>query len=87
MGAKGAVSILYARQLKAAAPAAREAARARLEGEFQKQFNSPFVAASTGHIDDVIHPRETRARIVAALEFLRDKQTASMPKKHGNIPL
>ena len=87
MGAKGAVSILYARQLKASAPVAREAARARLEGEFQKQFNSPFVAASTGHIDDVIHPRETRARILSALEFLRDKQTSSLPKKHGNIPL
>ena len=87
MGAKGAVSILYARQLKQELPSKREAERARLEDEFEKQFNSPFAAAATGHIDDVIHPRETRARVVAALDFLKDKQTAAMPKKHGNIPL
>ena len=88
MGAKGAVSILYARQLKqAATDAEREVKRAALEDEFQKQFNSPFVAAATGHIDDVIHPRETRARITAALAYLRDKQTQPPPKKHGNIPL
>ena len=87
MGAKGAVSILYARQLKQELPSKREAERARLEDEFEKQFNSPFAAAATGHIDDVIHPRETRGRVVAALDFLRDKQTAALPKKHGNIPL
>ena len=87
MGPKGAVSILYARQLASTAPAAREAERARLESEFQKRFNSPFVAASAGHIDDVIYPRETRSKLAAALDFLKDKQTTSMPKKHGNIPL
>ncbi len=87
MGPKGAVSILYARQLKSVSARARDAERARLEQEFQEQFNSPFVAAAAGHIDDVIHPRETRARVASALEFLRDKQATSMPKKHGNIPL
>jgi acetyl-CoA carboxylase carboxyltransferase component len=87
MGPKGAVSILYARQLGAAPPEQRDAERARLEREFQDRFNSPFVAASTGYIDDVIYPRETRARLAAGLEFLRDKQTPSVPKKHGNIPL
>ncbi len=87
MGPKGAVNILYARQLAALDPAAREAERTRLEGEFQEKFNSPFVAAAAGHIDDVIYPRETRARVTAALDFLKDKQTAAVPKKHGNIPL
>jgi len=87
MGPKGAVSILCARQLNAAAPDEREQTRARLEREFKDCFNSPFVAASTGYIDDVIYPRETRARVAAALEFLRDKHTPSLPKKHGNIPL
>ena len=87
MGPKGAVSILYARQLAAVAPATRDAERVRLEGEFQERFNSPFVAASSGHIDDVIYPRETRSRVAAALDFLKDKQPASVPKKHGNIPL
>jgi len=87
MGPKGAVNILYARQLAALDPAEREAERTRLEGSFQQKFNSPFVAAAAGHIDDVIYPRETRARVTAALDFLKDKQTATVPKKHGNIPL
>ena len=87
MGPKGAVNILYARQLAALDPAEREAERSRLEGSFQDKFNSPFVAAAAGHIDDVIYPRETRARVSAALDFLKDKQTATVPKKHGNIPL
>ena len=87
MGPKGAVTILYGRQLGAVAPASRDAERARLEGEFQERFNSPFVAAAAGHIDDVIYPRETRSRVAAGLEFLKDKQTAAMPKKHGNLPL
>ena len=86
-GPKGAVTVLYGRQLAAVAPASRDAERDRLEGEFQERFNSPFVAAAAGHIDDVIYPRETRSRVAAALEFLKDKQTASMPKKHGNLPL
>ena len=87
MGPKGAVNILYARQLAAIDPAEREAERTRLEDAFQEKFNSPFVAAAAGHIDDVIYPRETRARVTAALDFLKDKQTATVPKKHGNIPL
>ena len=87
MGPKGAVNILYARQLAALDPAEREAERTRLEGSFQERFNSPFVAAAAGHIDDVIYPRETRARVTAALDFLKDKQSATVPKKHGNIPL
>ena len=87
MGAKGAVSILYARQLASAPVEVRDAQRASLEGEFQDRFNSPFVAASTGYIDDVIYPRESRSRIAGALAFLKDKQVPSLPKKHGNIPL
>ena len=87
MGAKGAVSILYARQLKAAPPDEREEKRRQLEDEFQQEFNSPFVAASSGHIDDVIYPHETRTRVIAALDYLKDKQPATLPKKHGNIPL
>ena len=87
MGPKGAVNILYARQLAAVDPADREAERARLEDAFQEKFNSPFVAAAAGHVDDVIYPRETRARVTAALDFLKDKQAATVPKKHGNIPL
>ena len=69
MGPKGAVSILYARQLAGTPAETRDAERARLEQEFQDRFNSPFVAASTGYIDDVIypqrdaHPGRRRARV------------------------
>ena len=87
MGAKGAVSILHARQLKATEPSERDTKRTQLEETFQNEFNSPFVAASSGHIDDVIYPHETRTRIIAALDFLKDKQVSTPPKKHGNIPL
>ena len=87
MGPKGAVNILYARHLASVDPSKRDAERTKLENEFQERFNSPFVAASAGHIDDVIYPRETRSRISAALDFLKDKQTTQVPKKHGNIPL
>lgn len=87
MGPKGAVSILYARQLAAAAADKRDEERAKLQREFQEQFNSPFVAASTGYIDDVIYPSETRLRLAATLAFLKDKQGAGLPKKHGNLPL
>jgi propionyl-CoA carboxylase beta chain len=87
MGAKGAVSILHGKQLAAAPKENRDAERERLQNEFQERFNSPFAAASTGYIDDVIYPRETRARVAAALAFLKDKQSSLLPKKHGNIPL
>ena len=87
MGPKGAVTILYARQLAALSGESRDVERARLEHEFKERFNSPFVAASTGYVDEIIYPRETRARLAAGLDFLKDKQAASTPRKHGNIPL
>ena len=61
--------------------------RTQLVSEFREQFGSPYAAAASGHVDDVILPSETRARLAAALEFLRDKQATVLPKKHGNIPL
>ncbi|MDZ4159105.1 MAG: acyl-CoA carboxylase subunit beta [Anaerolineaceae bacterium] len=85
MGAAGAVSILYRRQLKEMENATEE--RARLVAEFRNKFSNPYIAAAGGHIDDVIIPSETRPRLIAALELLRDKQTSLPAKKHGNIPL
>ena len=61
--------------------------KARFLAEYHEKFGSPYAAAASGHVDDVILPRETRARLVAALGFLGDKQVASLPKKHGSIPL
>ena len=85
MGAEGAVNILYRKRLaKVDNP---EEVRARFVAEFQEQFGSPYAAAASGHVDDVILPSETRARLITALDLLRDKQASTLPKKHGNVPL
>ncbi|MGC9335249.1 MAG: carboxyl transferase domain-containing protein, partial [Anaerolineae bacterium] len=85
MGAEGAVNIIYRKQIAAAADP--EAERARLVEEYRRNFGNPYHAASAGYIDDIIEPRETRPKIVAALAALRDKQTAGPARKHGNIPM
>ncbi|MCK4451700.1 MAG: methylmalonyl-CoA carboxyltransferase, partial [Anaerolineae bacterium] len=85
LGAEGAVNILYRKRLAEAEDP--EEVRAQFIAEFHKQFGSPYAAAASGHVDDVILPSETRAKLVAALDFLRDKQATPLPKKHGNIPL
>ena len=85
MGAEGAVNILYRKQLKDSANAVEE--RARLIQEYKDKFSNPYAAAAAGHIDDVLIPSETRPRLIAALELLKDKQTSLPAKKHGNIPL
>jgi propionyl-CoA carboxylase beta chain len=85
MGAEGAVNIIYRRQIAAAADP--EAERARLVQEYRENFSNPYHAASAGYVDDIIEPRETRPKIVAALAAIRDKQTAGPPRKHGNIPM
>ena len=85
MGAEGAVNILYRKRL--AEMEKPEEERARFIAEFREQFGSPYAAAASGHVDDVILPSETRAKLIVALDFLRDKQATSLPKKHGNVPL
>lgn len=85
MGAEGAANILYGKEI-AAAPDP-EAARRRIIQEFETKFYTPYVAANLGRIDAVIHPHETRPRLIAALEYLRTKRDTMPAKKHGNIPL
>jgi propionyl-CoA carboxylase beta chain len=85
MGPEGAVNILYKRELDAAPDPAR--ARAEKVEEFREKFANPFVAASRGFLDEVIRPRETRPKLVAALKNLENKRDKNPPKKHGNIPL
>ncbi|TAK10715.1 MAG: acyl-CoA carboxylase subunit beta [Anaerolineae bacterium] len=85
MGAEGAVQILYADKLKDR-PDREQAERESVEA-FRREFGSPFAAAESGHIDDVLHPSETRPKLIAALELLRDKRVPIRPRKHGNIPL
>jgi acetyl-CoA carboxylase carboxyltransferase component len=85
MGAEGAVNILYKREIESAPDPAAE--RARLAEDYRKRFNNPYYAATTGNVDDVIEPRETREKIIASLAALRDKVAPAPPRKHGNIPV
>jgi propionyl-CoA carboxylase beta chain len=85
MGPEGAVNILYKRELKAAEDA--EALRSRLVTEFREKLANPFVAASRGFVDEIIQPRMTRAKLIAALASCDNKRDKNPPKKHGNIPL
>ncbi len=85
MGPEGAVNILYRDQIEASPVPAVE--RARLVAEYRERFLNPYMAASTGAIDDVIEPRETRPRLISALAALRDKYAPSPARKHGNIPV
>ena len=85
MGAAGAVSILYRRELAAAAdPQAR---RDELTRHYEDTLANPYVAAERGYVDAVIRPAETRPAITRALLSLRTKRETLPPKKHGNIPL
>ncbi len=85
MGPEGAVNILYKRELETAEDPS--ALRASKVAEFREKFASPYVAASRGFIDEIIRPRQTRAKLVAALASLQTKRDKNPPKKHGNIPL
>jgi len=85
MGPEGAVNIVFRRELAEADDAV--ARKAELVADYRERFANPYVAASWGYIDDVIEPRETRQRIVSALEMLQNKRDLNPPKKHGNIPL
>ena len=85
MGPKGAVEIIYRKQIQAADdPKAMEE---RFVEEYRDHFANPYVAAERGFIDNVIHPRETRRTLIRALDMLRNKVADNPRKKHGNIPL
>jgi propionyl-CoA carboxylase beta chain len=85
MGPEGAVNILYKRELDAAGDPG--ALRAERVAEFRQKLANPFVAAGRGFIDEVIQPRQTRRKLIAALSRFSTKRDRNPPKKHGNIPL
>jgi propionyl-CoA carboxylase beta chain len=85
MGSESAVNVLYRRELASAADP--EARRAELVAEFRDKFANPFVAASRGFVDEVIQPRTTRAKLIAALASCDTKRDRNPARKHGNIPL
>src|SRR3954449_5620854 len=81
MGAEGAVGILYRRELNAAQD--KDAVRSSKISEYREKFANPFIAAAHGFIDEVIRPRQTRAKLIAALATLDTKRDKNPPKKHG----
>ena len=85
MGPEGAIDIVFRKELADAADP--EARRRELVAEYRAQFATPYIAAARGYIDDVIPPRDTRRRLIAALEILHRKRVANPRRKHGNIPL
>ncbi len=85
MGPEGAVNIVYKRELeKSDNP---DTARAEKIEEFRDRFANPYVAAERGYLDAVIRPRDTRRKLIQALDMLENKRDKNPPKKHGNIPL
>jgi propionyl-CoA carboxylase beta chain len=85
MGPDGAVNIVYRREITASS--SPDETKAKLVAEYREKFANPYVAASRGYVDAVIEPKETRPRLINALEMLQNKRDTNPPKKHGNIPL
>ncbi|MGI5950523.1 MAG: acyl-CoA carboxylase subunit beta [Brooklawnia sp.] len=85
MGPEGAAGLLHGRAIKAAEDP--DAAKAEFVAEYREKFFNPYRAADMGQIDEVIEPRETRPRLVRALEVLQTKVVQSVPKKHGLFPV
>ena len=85
MGAEPAVHVLYRKEVREAADP--DAKVAELMSGYREKFFNPYRAADLGQVDEVIEPRETRPRLVRALEVLRTKVQQNPPKKHGLVPL
>ena len=81
MGAEGAVNIIFRDKLKTAPE------KAKAVEEYRTMFANPYKAAELGYIDEVIYPRQTRYKLIQALEMTKNKRESLPAKKHGNIPL
>lgn len=85
MGPEGAANIIFAKEIQNSADP--EAVRSQKIQEYKDKFANPYVAAKMGMVDDVIDPRETRIKLIQALDMLQTKKEERPKKKHGNIPL
>ncbi|MEH7106262.1 acyl-CoA carboxylase subunit beta [Bacillus sp. JJ1764] len=85
MGPQGAANIIFAKEIQNSENP--EAVRQQKIDEYREKFANPYVAASRGMVDDVIDPRETRIKLIQALDMLQTKKESRPYKKHGNIPL
>jgi propionyl-CoA carboxylase beta chain len=84
MGPEGAVNIVYKREWEGRSDSS---VREDKITEFREKFANPYIASEKGYIDEVIEPRLTRPKLIAALRMLENKRDKNPPKKHGNIPL
>ena len=88
MGGKGAVEVLKSKEIKAIEDPQKQAEFiAEKEQEYRDVFANPYVAAKYSYIDDVSEPRNTRFRVIRALESLKNKRLENPAKKHDNLPL
>jgi acetyl-CoA carboxylase carboxyltransferase component len=87
MGPRGAIEILYSRQIKEAKEEEREALRVKLAKEYSDKFASPYQTAAMGSIDEVIEPAQARTRIISAFRMLASKRRPGQQERSGNIPL
>ncbi len=88
MGPKGAIEVLNNKEIRQIEDEEeREKFIEKREEEYKERFATPFAAAKYGYIDDVIEPRNTRFRVIRALQSLATKKDVNPPKKHSNIPL
>jgi len=85
MGPDGAVNIVFRKELKEAED--KDATRQELIQEYRDKFASPYIAAQMGYVDEVIEPKNTRAKLIRSLDMLQNKRDTNPAKKHGNIPL
>jgi len=85
MGAEGAANVIFRKEIQAASDP--EAKRAEIIANYENLLYNPYIAASRGFVDQVIVPRQTRPRLIEALEVLSTKRETLPPKKHGNIPV
>ncbi|NOX85896.1 MAG: acyl-CoA carboxylase subunit beta [Chlorobi bacterium] len=81
MGPDGAVNIIYRNKIK------DDEHKKQVVQEYRSNFASPYKAAELGYIDEIIYPRNTRKKLIQALEMTENKSESNPPKKHGNIPL
>jgi propionyl-CoA carboxylase beta chain len=80
MGPAGAVNIIFRND-------GDEETRARRVEDYRDNFANPYKAAELGYIDEIIYPKQTRKKLIQALDMTRNKRDENPPKKHGNIPL
>lgn len=80
MGPAGAVNIIFRNEVD-------EEAKAKRVDDYRENFANPYKAAELGYLDEIIYPKETRKKLIAALDMTKSKRDDNPPKKHGNIPL